>query len=88
MCGGLSQNEVCSIRRDTNMDPILLAADQILSPREFVMGLKEVNILGKWFVFIMIADIWWIERLTSILRKTLTKWSDDSEQPWNNRKHR
>lgn len=29
------------------MDPILLAADQILSPREFVMGLKEVNILGK-----------------------------------------
>jgi len=33
MCGGLSQNEVCSIRKDPSMDSVLIAADQILSPK-------------------------------------------------------
>jgi hypothetical protein len=47
MCGGLSQSEICSIRRDPSLNSVLLASDLILSPAVFVDSLRSIDILSK-----------------------------------------
>lgn len=45
MCGGLSQTEICSIRRNPQLDSVLLASDIIMTPNNFVSSLKTIDIL-------------------------------------------
>lgn len=45
MCGGLSQTEICSIRRNSQLNDVLLASDMIVTPNSFVRSLKSIDIL-------------------------------------------
>lgn len=47
MCGGLSQTEICSIRRDRTLDSVVLATDSILTPEEFVESVRKIDVLVK-----------------------------------------
>jgi hypothetical protein len=47
MCGGLSQTEICSIRKNSALSNIVLAADSILTPNQFVSALGKIDLISK-----------------------------------------
>ena len=48
MGGGLSQTEICSIRKNKELSDVILATDSILTPSKFVEALGKVNLISKF----------------------------------------
>lgn len=47
MGGGLSQTEICSIRKNKELSNVILATDSILTPSKFVDALGKINLISK-----------------------------------------
>lgn len=47
MCGGLSLAEMCSLKKEPSLRGIVLATDDVLTPKRYIDQLRSINLGQK-----------------------------------------